>query len=118
MSARIFSPSDVVTQANVPEPPTMAASTRAQAARRMGLLPGEVDTAVLGPARLVGPLRVERTTRQHRKLIPVDTQPSEVVAHRLGALLRQRQVVLLRAARIGVADQLRGAAHLLQTVGV
>src|SRR4029078_12543295 len=116
MSARILSPSDVVTQANVPEPPTIAERTRAYAARGTVLLPGEVDTAVLGPARLVGPLRVQRSTRQHRQLIPVDAQPSHVVAHRLGALLGQGQVVLLRAARIGVADQLRGAVRLLQAV--
>src|SRR4051812_44587639 len=118
MSARIFSPSDVVTHANVPEPPTSAARKRAQAPRRMGLLPGEVDTAVLGPARLVGPLRVERSTREHRQLIPVDAQPPQVVADRLGALLGQRQVVLLGAARIGVADQLRRPADLLEAVGV
>src|SRR6185312_12718810 len=82
------------------------------------LLPGEVDTAVLSPARLVGSLGVQRSARQDRQLGPVDAQPPQMVTDRLGALLGQRQVVLLGAARVGVADQRDGAAHLLEAVGV
>src|SRR5262245_35144602 len=125
MSARIFSPSDVVTHASRPGPATIAASPRAPAARanaapprRCRLLPGEIDTAVLGPARLVRPLRVQRAARQHRQLRPFDAEAAEVIAHRLRAAFGEGQVVFLRAARIGVADQLRAAGDLLQAFGV
>ena len=74
MSARIFSPSPVVMHASS----ARAADERGQhrrprrgyrghRTRRYRLLPGEVDTAILGPARLIGPLRVQRSARQHRQ---------------------------------------------------
>ena len=69
MSARIFSPSDVVTHASRARAARPARRARGRRRRGgCGLLPGEVDTAVLGPARLIGPLRVQRSTRQHRQL--------------------------------------------------
>src|SRR5262249_35671605 len=86
MSARILSPSFVLTP-QAPAPSASADQLAAASARPSRLAPGEVDTAVLGPARLIGSLRVQRPTRQDGHERPIHAQAAEVVAHGLRALL-------------------------------
>src|SRR5450432_973469 len=126
MSACIFSPSPDDMQPDTDAAKTPSASDTSKSGRAPAVTvrplcrsaPGEVDTSILRPARLIGSLGVQRSARQGRQLRPVGAEPSQVVAHRLRATLGQREVVLLRAARIGVARERRDAADLLETLDV
>src|SRR5439155_18463926 len=85
--------------------------------RQRDSAPSEVDTASLCPARFIAPLRVERAARQHGHLGAFDAQAAQVIAYRLRAAFRQREIVLLRAAVVGVANQRHRTADLLHAVG-
>src|SRR5450432_179554 len=122
-SACIFSPSPEVMHAGVdasaPSANVNVVSHVARApTRRARSAPGEVDTAILRPARLIRPLGVQRPAGQDGQLGAVGAEAPQVIAHGVRALLGQSDVVLLRAARVGVARELDDAADLLEAVDV
>src|SRR4051812_9704240 len=84
-SARIFSPSDEVTQAGRPPSVNEIRAAATAVLTRLRLLPGEIDTTILRPARLIRPLRIQRPARQDAQLGPLHAQAPEVVSHRLCA---------------------------------
>src|SRR6478735_8899533 len=82
-------------------PPASARSTRASAFVRKH----HVDATVLGPGRFVGARGVELAARAGFELLLRETGGGNCSADIVGATTAEDHVVLLFAARIGVADE-------------